>query len=38
MISDTLNFIEKHVKSPKVCLVGHSLSGMQFVRVIDTTD
>lgn len=32
MISDTLHFIEKHVKSPKVCLIGHSLSGIQFVK------
>lgn len=30
MISDTLNFIEKHMKCPKVCLIGHSLSGMLF--------
>ena len=30
MISDTLNFIKKQVKSPKVCLIGHSLSGMLF--------
>lgn len=32
MISDTLNFLEKHAKDQKVCLVGHSLSGIQFVK------
>lgn len=30
MISDTLNFIEKHLKNSKVCLMGHSMSGMLF--------
>lgn len=32
MISDTWHFIKNQIKSQKVCLVGHSLSGIQFVK------
>ena len=36
MLSDVRSFLDEHVKSAKVCLVGHSLSGMLFASFATT--